>query len=470
MSSRVLLISANRCTTPDPVFPLGLAYLNAALRAAGHQTVWLDRLVTPDRFQETLDSSRPDFIGISLRNIDDVLIRHRETFFDELSSLGENLRRYTAAPIILGGSGFSIFPRELFELGGADFGIAGEGEAGFLALIAALENGTDYSRVPGLVYRKDGRITVNPPGADRAQRELTETDRPADLAAHYVQASSMLNLQTQRGCRFRCCYCTYTLIEGRQHRGRPPETVAAEFELLQRQGARYIFIVDSVFNSSPRHVAEICEALLRRGVKLAWGCFLRPQGLTAELLDLMARAGLAHIEFGSDSFSDTVLEAYAKDFTFDEILRSSELARKRNVEHCHYLIVGGPGETEQTIQETFRRSEQVKDAIILAMVGMRIYPGTRLFERAVSEGCIAPDANLLKPVYYLAPGLSEKSVFALLEDFARRSSNWVVGDPTPGYLNLIQRLRRRGVPGPLWSYLSAVQRVWQPAAAAAAIS
>ncbi len=87
MPSRVLLISANRCTTPDPVFPLGLACLNAALRRAGHQTAWLDRLVNTDRLAETLRQFRPDFVGISLRNIDDVLIRQQEVFFDELVSL-----------------------------------------------------------------------------------------------------------------------------------------------------------------------------------------------------------------------------------------------------------------------------------------------------------------------------------------------------------------------------------------------
>jgi radical SAM superfamily enzyme YgiQ (UPF0313 family) len=462
MPSRILLISANRCTTPDPVFPLGLAHLNAALRESGHETVWLDRLASADRLAETLRSWRPDFVGISLRNIDDVLIRQRETFFDELASLGGNIRRHTAAPIILGGSGFSIFPRQLLELAGADFGIAGEGEAGFLLLINALKSGGDCRGIPGLVYRQDGEIKVNPAAVSHCERELTEADRPAAIAAHYLETSGMLNLQTQRGCRFRCCYCTYPLIEGKQHRRRSPEMVAAEFERLQRQGARYVFVVDSIFNSSPRHVSETCEAVLRRGVKMAWGCFLRPQGLTAELMELMARAGLTHIEFGSDSFSDEALAAYHKDLTFEDILHSSELARQRKIEYCHFLICGGPGETRATLQAGFESSRRLRGAVIMAVVGMRIYPRTHLFERAVAEGCITPDTDLLKPAYYLAPGLTEEAVFTQLQEFARLSPNWIVGDPVPGYLNLIQRLRKRGVAGPLWSYFSTVQRLWQP--------
>jgi radical SAM superfamily enzyme YgiQ (UPF0313 family) len=467
MPSRILLISANRCTVPDPVFPLGLAHLNAALCQAGHECVWLDRLADAPHFAERLKSCRPDFVGISLRNIDDVLIRKRETFFGDLVSLGAAIRQQSNCPIIVGGSGFSIFPEELLERSGADFGIAGEGEAGLLALVAALENGGDYSRIPGLVFRKNGRIVANAALPSSLNRQLTAADRPAAITAHYLKTSGVLNVQTQRGCGFRCCYCTYPLIEGKQHRRRPAEMVAAEFEQLQRQGARYVFIVDSIFNSSPRHVTEVCEALLQRNVKMAWACFLRPQNLTAELMRLMARAGLSHIEFGSDSFCDEVLAACHKDFTFDEILHSSELARREKVEYCHFVISGGPGETPATLRKGFENSQRFQGAVIMAVVGMRIYPGTHLFDRAVAEGCIARDADLLAPAYYLAPGLTEEAVFAHLQEFARLSPNWIVGDPVPGYTDLIGRLRKRGVVGPLWSYFSMVQRLWPQAVTAA---
>ena len=258
---------------------------------------------------------------------------------------------------------------------------------------------------------------------------LNDIDRPASIAAHYLQASGMLNVQTQRGCGFRCCYCTYPVIEGKQHRRRPAGVVADEFEQLQRLGAKYVFIVDSVFNSSPHHVAEICEAMLRRNLKISWGCFLRPQGLTPELMKLMVRAGLSHIEFGSDSFCDEVLEAYHKDFTFDDILCSSELAHREKVDFCHFLICGGPGETSGTLQTGFEQSLRLKGTVIMAVVGMRIYPGTQLFERAVAEGRIHRDADLLSPAYYLAPGLTAEAVFEQLQEFARLSPNWIVGDP-----------------------------------------
>jgi radical SAM superfamily enzyme YgiQ (UPF0313 family) len=460
MASKVLLISTNRCVTPDPVFPLGLAHLNAALRQAGHETTWVDALGQAEALGQALARFQPDFVGLSLRNIDDVLIRKQETFFGELAGLIAQIRQHSRASIILGGSGFSLFPRRLLEMAGADFGGVGEGETALVALIAALERGENPGSIAGLVFRNNGGISTNPPVSCPLEQALEPEDWPEALTSHYLQTSGMLNLQTQRGCRFRCCYCTYPLIEGARHRRRPPEAVAAEFELLQRRGARYVFIVDSIFNSSPRHVTEVCEAILRRNIKLSWGCFLRPQGLTPELMALMARAGLSHIEFGSDSFCDEVLEAYHKDFTFADILRSNELARQAHVDACHFLICGGPGESIATLRTTFENSRRLAAPIVMAVVGMRIYPGTALFERAAAEGCVSPETELLTPAYYLAPGLNADSVFKQLQEFAGVSPNWIVGDPAPAYTSLVARLRQRGVAGPLWAYFSMIQRLW----------
>ena len=467
MPSRILLISVNRCTAPDPVFPLGLAHINAALRHAGHETRWLDRLSNADRLVEMLKEFQPDLVGISLRNIDDVLIRQQEKFYDELAPFTATIRQHSLAPVVLGGSGFSIFPEKLLALTGADYGIAGEGEPGILALVDTLKNGGDFNRVPSLVHWRAGKIVINPSVPRSLDLQLTETDRPPEIARTYLAASDTLNLQTQRGCHFLCCYCTYPLIEGKNHRRRPPEIVAAELENLQQQGAKFVFIVDSVFNSTPRHVTEICEAILRRNVKISWGCFLRPRGLTAELMDLMARAGLTHIEFGTDSFSDVTLNTYAKHFTFEDVFESSELAQKRNLDYCHFLICGGPGETLATLQEGFENSLRLKNTAVMAVVGMRIYPGTPLFAQAVVEGVIQPDADLLAPAYYLAPGLTEEMIFSKLREFSQRSPSWIAGDPLPGYQTLIQRLRKRGVVGPLWSYFSTVQRLWRPPTPAA---
>ncbi len=462
--ARVLLVSANRCVDPDPVFPLGLAYVNAALRAAGHQTRWHD-VQTGSRLERVLAEYQPEAAGISLRNIDDVLVRRRETFFGELAELCRVMREAAGCPVVLGGSGFSIFPRELMELSGADFGIRGEGEGAFVALLEALSSGADYHSIPGLVFRCEGGLVLNEPAPAGPPPPLASEDRPPEIAAHYLERGGMLNIQTQRGCPLRCCYCTYPLIEGRRRRPHPPEAVAEEFERAARLGARYLFVVDSVFNSSARHAGEICEALARRGSPIPWSCFLRPQGLTPELMRLMARAGLAHIEFGTDSFCDPVLASYQKGFTFAEVRQASELARQAGIEYCHFLIAGGPGETYETLEEGFRNSERLREAAILSVAGMRVYPGTAVARRALDEGLLSPGQSLLEPFYYLSPALTFEGVFAKLAEFTRRDPRWTPQEKPPAFRSMMLRLRQRGVVGPAWSYASLIQRVWAPPSA-----
>jgi radical SAM superfamily enzyme YgiQ (UPF0313 family) len=459
MASKILLISINRCDDPYPVFPLGLAYVSSALQRAGHQTRLMDRQMDNPGIAGALAEFKPDVVGISLRNIDDVLIRKRQTFFDGLSGLCAGIKQLSPCPIILGGSGFSIFPEELLATSGADFGIQGAGEDSVVSLVSALEQKKDYSNTSGLVFRKADRIIITPCGDGMRMDLLPFPDRPDPLVEFYLRKSTMLNIQTQRGCAFHCCYCTYPVIEGRHYHRRPPDAVAEEFEAIQNLGAKYLFIVDAVFNSSNEHVAGICEAILKKDLNIKWGCFLHPKNLTPELMRLMARAGLSHIEFGSDSFYDPVLEAYGKNFTFADIHASSEQARREKVDYCHFLVLGGPGETMETIKLGFENSLRLQRAVVLAVVGMRIYPGTPLYERARNEGGDMIEAGLLQPRYYLSPAVTEDDVFEHLRKFGNLSPAWIVGDPTPLYRKLTERLRSKGIAGPLWSYFATMQRL-----------
>jgi len=269
----------------------------------------------------------------------------------------------------------------------------------------------------------------------------------------------MMNVQTQRGCSCHCEYCTYPLIEGTRFRRRPAEAVAEEFAQLQRRGVKYAVIVDSIFNSSAEHAAAVCEAILRRNLNMRWTCFLRPTGITSGLMQLMARAGLAHVEFGTDSFCDSVLAAYGKRFTFDDVLHSHEMARQAKVESCHFLICGGPGETRDTLEDGFQNSLRLKETAILALIGMRVYPGTALHTRLLRERPRPPDDAMLQPHYYISSALTEGEVFEQLQDFSRRSPAWLVGAPPPRYAEMAARLRSRGIIGPLWSYWCTAQRL-----------
>lgn len=453
MGNRILLISNNRCTEPYPVFPLGIGHIAAALARNLYTVKILDLFDANASLGAVLLGFKPDYIGISQRNFDNIRIKNTRVFADDIVSLVKQIRKMSCAPIVLGGSGFSLFPREMLKLTGADFGIQAEGERALVELLHALDKQRPHAAIPGLVYRSGNRVIVNKKKSCTLQF-ITPALRPDSLSALYLKNGGMQNIQTQRGCGFKCCYCTYPLIEGTRVRHRDSREICGELKRIKKSGAGYFYIVDSVFNTSNKHVAEICEEIIKNKVKLSWGCFLRPQGLTADLVDLMVRAGLKHIEFGSDSYCDSVLEAYGKHFCFSDIFHASELARRMRVHYAHFLIMGGPSETEKTMQESFFNSKKLRRTVHFPFVGMRIYPGTRLDDLARREGYIPKNTGLFRPRFYITPHISQSRIFTILRQFNRRTHNWIAGDLPPSLVTIAHGLRAKGIEGPLWEFLA----------------
>jgi radical SAM superfamily enzyme YgiQ (UPF0313 family) len=257
-----------------------------------------------------------------------------------------------------------------------------------------------------------------------------------------------------------CCYCTYPVIEGGCSRFRGGDEVAAEMGRLAGLGVRYVFIVDSVFNLQTDHVVDVCEALIRAKIDIRWECFLRPRGITRELLALMKQAGLRHVEFGSDSLSDTVLRCYGKSFTHEEIMRASHEAHALGLNYSHFIVFGGPGETSSTMEETLARTRQLPGAFFFGTIGMRIYPGTPLWRRLAPEGRgEAPGDYLLEPRFFLEPPFTVEGIFARLQEEQRIAPNWAVGDPPPIFVKAMEKLRRRGIRGPMWEYIELLRRL-----------
>ena len=133
MGRRIVLITDNQCTTPYPVFPLGVAHVAAALKRASHRVKIVDMLVASENLEFLLTTFKPDYIGVSQRNFDDLNIRDPLVFTDAIVRIIKRIRKVSRAPIIMGGSGFSLFPAEILERTKADFGIQGEGERDFCA-------------------------------------------------------------------------------------------------------------------------------------------------------------------------------------------------------------------------------------------------------------------------------------------------------------------------------------------------
>lgn len=455
---RILLVSANTEKLPDPVFPIGAAYMAAVAVQGGHQVETLDLCFLDDP-QEALRAKirafKPQVIGVSLRNLDSSSYPQNTSYVDDYKLLVDTARAHSDASIVLGGAGFTVMPSTLMEYLGADVGVVGEGEAAFPWVLKRIAEGAPFLTTPEMsCERVNGGVCVT--STTRIKR-LDATGLPMrqgfDLATYY-QRGGALNIQTKRGCYFDCVFCSYPLIEGSKVRMRTAGAVVDEIESIRAEfGIRHWFFVDNIFNMPIRHAKEICEELAARELDVEWSGYLNPKFVDEELCRLMARSGCRAIEFGTDSGAPSMIANLKKEFEVEDLRCTSALCHEYGLKFCHSLIFGGPGETERTVTETIELMDELKPTAVIALTGIRVLPGTGMVEIALRDGQIDADDNLLYPKFYIAPTL-EDGLIERIETYARKHSNWIVpGKGIKTNIQMLQKLRERKIKGQLWRLL-----------------
>jgi radical SAM superfamily enzyme YgiQ (UPF0313 family) len=458
---RVLLVSANTERIPDPIYPIGPAYVGAAARRAGHDVDAVDLCFAADaegRRAMVIDKIRelePEVVGISLRNLDNSAYPENCSYIDDYRALISWVRATSGAPIVLGGAGFTVMPTTILEELHADYGVVGEGEFAFPWLLAEIERGEGIQ--PSSQFscqRVNGSVLVN---AVTRIKSLDEAGVPArDLfdVGRYYERGGCLNVQTKRGCCFDCVFCSYPLIEGTKVRSRSAEKVVDEIEELHREhGIRHIFFVDNIFNFPLPHAKRVCEGLIERHLKIEWSGYLNPKFVDEELVKLMAASGCKGVEFGTDSGAATMIENLRKEFDAEDLRRSSRLCQQYGVKFCHSLIFGGPGETVETVEQTLALMEELKPTAVIAFTGIRVLPGTGMVDIALRDGQIDTDDNLLHPKFFISRSLGEELI-GRIEGYAANHSNWIVpGKGIKTNIQLLQKLRDKKIKGQLWRLL-----------------
>ena len=441
---RILLISANTQTNPAPAYPLALPRLAAALTTDNHDVHVLDLLVDgTNPLVELIRTQQPELIGVSLRNVDNLDARNPKSHLRGYQTLVETLRSISSAPIVLGGSAFSIFPERFLDRLGADYGIMGPGEAALCDLARALAGGQGPAR--GLITEQH-RAGLCP-----SMAHVRHEDR---LVSYYWRESGMIGVQTKRGCPHACAYCTYPLVDGSQIAYAPPGQIADQIEQLHRDwDVRYVFMVDSVFNLNPAQEVALAEEIIARNLPIAWGAFFSPRNLDRPYIQSLIDSGLTHMEFGTDSLADPVLAAMGKGFTTADVAHTAKLCATLDVHCAHYLTFGGPGETTETVDETMRHARQIESCVFFPFVTLRLFPHTPLHDIAVAQGQASPDpADLLEPTFYLAPSLTADQVWQQVRKQAD-GHRWILPEHVTRIQPMLKRMRQQGRAGPLWEDL-----------------
>ena len=468
---KVLLISTNRERTPYPVLPVGPCLVAARLEEEGFAVevadlMWEDD--PPRAAAAAVARAAPDVIGVSMRNIDNSDLIETKYFVPDAAELFAALRRATPAPVVLGGAAAAIEPVRLFRALAPDAILYGDAEDRFPVWLRARERGEPCLDLPGLVVEHEGRLIHNPLHSTEPIDGLPDAAlfRYVDMP-RYMRREGVYPIQTKRGCGFTCTYCTYGTLEGIRYRFRPPAAVVEEIERAHAAGATFFEFVDAVFSHPPIQARGVLNGILNRRlpVKLTAAGF-NPVGVTEDLVALMRRAGFIATTCTVESASDAVLERMQKGFRREAVSRLAIWLPRNGIPAVWVFLVGSPGETRDTVAETFEfidREIPRRDLVYITH-GVRVYPGTGLERRLRADGLIGPAANLLEPFFYLSPDLPRDWYFDYLEGFARQHANVV--HSFEAQQPIVDRLTRAcmylPLPKPRWRVLPYLRRFVDP--------
>jgi radical SAM superfamily enzyme YgiQ (UPF0313 family) len=405
---RVLLISGNREEVDIRVPALGLACVAAAAEAAGHETCLLDLLVEKEpqaAVSSAISGFKPQAIGISVRNIDDQRMRDTRFLLDQAREAVAWCRACSDIPIILGGAGFSILPQPILEYLGADMGIQGEGEAILPELLKRLENGTPTNGLPGVFVKGSDSPTIR---TFVKNMDSLPLPNPALIARSLAGAKDApVPVQTRRGCPLTCSYCSTPTIEGKTVRWRSQENVVSWLTRWVEEGFQKFYFVDNTFNLPPSYAMNLCAKIAAARLGISWRCILFPGAVEEKLIEAMATAGCREVSVGFESGAETILHGMNKYYALAEVRRAFSLLRQYKIRSMGFLLLGGPGETRETVNQSLDFAEALELDAMKISIGIRIYPGTPLARRAKEEGLISTDQDLLLPRFYLARGLEQ---------------------------------------------------------------
>jgi radical SAM superfamily enzyme YgiQ (UPF0313 family) len=415
----ILLVNTNQMM--PPIAPVGLEYVAEAAAHAGHAVEVADLALAEDRdweLKDRISQSQPALIGLSFRNVDDCFWPSARSFLPELEAQLRAIREWSDAPVVLGGVGFSIFAESIVRRTGVEYGVLGDGEVAIPALLSALRGSVPFADVPGLIWRDGDHVRCNPPAWPSEVR--VPTSRSFVDNRTYFRRGGQIGIETKRGCDRTCIYCADRLAKGTRTRLRPPEDIADEVESLLGQGVDVLHLCDAEFNVPGQHAREVCEELIRRdlGQRVRWYAYLAVLPFDDELARDMSAAGCVGINFTGDSASDVMLVGYRQPHRAADLANAVRLCRRHGMAVMIDLLLGGPGETPETLAETIRFVDGIEPDCVGAGLGMRIYPNTPVAEMAATQGWLSRadgirrryegPLDLLEPTFFISPDLGDE--------------------------------------------------------------
>lgn len=374
---RVLLINPYYPFSETPSPPLGLAFLAAVLEDAGIEVQILDLVVYPytkEQLARTLKTFDPQFVGATAVTMN---FNHAAGVIRDVKAIAPDILT------VMGGPHVTFCAHETLETcPEIDFIVLGEGEETLLELVRAYQESSPWSGIKGIAYHERGRPVLTAP-----REPIQNIDNLPEPARHLIPLGRYralglpISMTTSRGCPFKCIFCVGRKMVGARVRYRDPQKVVDELAYLSTLGFHQINIADDLFTASKKHCMAVCDEIIRRKLKIQWTSFARVDTVSRPVLERMKQAGCTAVSFGVESGSPEILKTIKKGITLDQVVNAVTMCNDVGVTPQASFILGLPGETPQTLEQTVAFARHLKSMGVLHGYHLLApFPGTDVRE------------------------------------------------------------------------------------------
>jgi radical SAM superfamily enzyme YgiQ (UPF0313 family) len=363
--------------------PINLLYVASVLKQEGHNVCFIDALAE--------QKSVADICNIA--NAYEVIIISTSTMsFTDDTDFIDAVKKVNSSMIsVIFGSHPTFMPESSFSGHSVDIIVRREPEFIIRDVIRALEKNDDsWKTVKGIGYRQDGEIVLNElypliedlDSLPFLMRELLPVN--VDYFNPLVKNIPYTTIMTSRGCPARCNFCTVPYFYGNKIRSRSSENIMKELEIIESQGYREVWFRDETFTVYKNRNIEVCKQILEKGIHLSWICNARVGSIDYETMFLMKKAGCHMIKFGVESGVQEILNNICKGIQIDATRKAFSIAHKIGMETHAHIMLGCPGETEDTIRTTITFVKEIDPTTVTFGI-CTPYPGTDLFKSVASD-------------------------------------------------------------------------------------
>ena len=385
-----LIYPAQLEKTPALYPPLGIGYIDAVLKENGYSPKVIDLGFDPELQQIEKIKCVGAIYGFSSTTAQ----------FGFAKNVAEKIKKNDPdGKIIFGGAHATVVPEQVLEDDNIDIAVLGEGEYTFLELVQKIESGKPINDIKGIYYKENERKikTEERPFIENLDDLPFPEQGDFDVEEYFkLKGFRELSIITSRGCPGNCKFCQPTVrsMFGIKLRYRSAGNVVDEIEnLIDRFKLDMLVISDDTFVSNKKRVEDICNEIIERDIQILWRVQTRV-GMKKETLKLMKKSGCFLVALGVESGSQEMLNCMGKGITIDKVKSTFKTCREVGLLAHAFLMVGYPGETKETVQQTFDLIKEIKPFTTRVAITTP-YPGTHLYELAHQQNLVS-NGDILK--------------------------------------------------------------------------